>query len=158
MKKQTSKLIAIGKEILAQTEADALAADIEAAIKKSFPKSYVTSRFDNRLGSSIGIRFALGKDKSEWSNGIIHNDPLHTIMMVGFDQMTPEGKLGDKLTAEMSVGGSMWTGDERIKIGFRKKTGAPKQIAPYIGKYFEKAKKVYLENKDKLSDLVKNKY
>lgn len=51
---------------------------LESAIKKSFPKSLVRVQASKNLGSSIGVVFALGKDKSEWANGIIHNDPLES--------------------------------------------------------------------------------
>ena len=53
---------------------DEFTKNLESTIKKIFPKSFVRARASTNLGSSISLMFALGKDKSEWTNGIIEND------------------------------------------------------------------------------------
>jgi hypothetical protein len=60
---------------------------VETAIQKSFPNSFIKVETKGPLGSTdVWVRFALGKDKSEWENGIIQNDPLHMIFRIeGWD-------------------------------------------------------------------------
>ncbi len=65
-----------------KTNAVDFASKIEDEIKKIFPKSYVQVDFSNRLGTSIIISFALGKDKSEWAHGIIQNDPARMNLFI----------------------------------------------------------------------------
>lgn len=132
---------------------------LEAAIRKVFPKSYVEVRASSNLGKSIGVRFALGKDKSEWVNGIIQNDPLFSSWMVGWQSFDDEGNwTKDKIEAELSTGGTLKIIPEpgshmafsSAKIGWRKKTAPPDKIIQHFANYFKKAKKVLKDNKDKI--------
>jgi hypothetical protein len=133
---------------------------IEDVIKKIFPKSFVQVRYSTSLGhKSIFIQFALGKDKSEWANGIIQNDPLHhQIWIYGIKD---DGTLMDKVKMEAHSGGRLILkeNDESgfrskvVKIGFRSMTGTPEKILKGIGNYFTKAKKVFKEYQDRLRDL-----
>lgn len=141
--------------------------ETEVAIRKSFPKSYVNIRASTNLGSSITLRFALGKDKSEWTNGIIENDPLYHIMHIGWNSFADNNFTKDKIPLDMNVGGSLKVNPEegsymafgKIKIGFRKKTASPDKIVKAIEDYFKKAKKVLMDNKNNLpkSDYELNK-
>ena len=133
---------------------------LESAIKKVFPKSFVHTRASTNLGSSIALQFALGKDKSQWTNGIIQNDPLFHSWMIGWNSFT-EGKfVKDKIEAELSVGGTLKVEPDpgsfmafgSVKIGWRKKTAPPDKLIPYFTNYFKKVKKVLMDNLDRLPE------
>ena len=121
-------------------------------IKKIFPKSFVQVTA-SRLGSGIIIRFAIGKDKSEWANGIIQNDPLHTIFFIdGFDK---DSNTTDKmeLSGERSDILSLHTVDgNRIKIPFRKVKGNSIKMLAGVKKQFTKIKDVVKSNLNNLKD------
>lgn len=53
--------------------------NIKSAFLSVFPHSYVACN-KHSLGSGFACHFALGKDKTEWANGIIQNDPLSMIL------------------------------------------------------------------------------
>jgi hypothetical protein len=134
---------------------------LESAIKKSFPKSLVRVQASKNLGSSIGVTFALGKDKSEWANGIIHNDPLHHVLMIGWNEFAEDAFLKDKITLDKpNIGGSLKVLPEegsymafgRVKLGFRKKTAPPEGIVKHLGNYFKKVKGILKDNIDRLTD------
>lgn len=142
---------------------------LESTIKKIFPKSFIRVAASKNLGSSIDVTFTLGKDKSQWENGIIHNDPLHHKWMVGWNSFVEDSFVKDKIEAEISLGGSLTVEPEegshmafgRVKIGWRKKTSPPDKIIKHFENYFKKMKKVLMDNKDKLpqryKELNKNK-
>ncbi len=128
---------------------------LEGTIKKSFPTSHVVARASKNLGSSIFLQFALGKNKSEWQNGIIQNDPLFSTWMIGWNAFTDGYFIKDKIEAELSSGGSLTVNAEEgshmaygsKKIGWRKKTAPHDKIIAYFGDYFKKVKKVAKDNK-----------
>ncbi len=121
--------------------ADELAKEIENIIKKHFPNSLTFAKFSNNLYPSIRLTFALGKDKSQWSNGIIHNDPAHHVFIIeGFDK---EGNLGEKIAIEGHIGSGVYTkpnASGKVTIPFRKKTGKPELVKKHIDAYFAKLK------------------
>ena len=60
--------------------------------KKAFPKSFVSATKGVLSGDGFAIAtFTLGKDKSEWENGISENDPLSLTMVF-------ENKSGEIIT------------------------------------------------------------
>jgi len=141
------------------TNVDDFVVQLDAAIRKIFPKSYVEVRASTNLGKSISVRFTLGKDKSEWTNGIIQNDVLFSSWMVGWNSFDDEGNfIKDKIEADISTGGSLKIDPgegsrmafDRAKIGWRKKTAPPDKIIQHFTNYFKKAKKVLKDNKDKI--------
>ena len=148
---------------------DEFTKNLESAIKKIFPKSYVYAKASTNLGSSIHLTFTLGKDKSQWTNGIIQNDALFHSWMIGFNSFTEGHFIKDKIEADLSVGGGLKVEPEegshmafgRVKIGWRKKTAPPDKIIVHFSNYFKKVKKVLMDNKDKLPkrdyELNKNK-
>lgn len=81
------------------------AAQIEEIVRSHFPNSFVAMDIRGALGSTdVCLRFAYGKDRSEWSYGIINNDPLHTVIM--FRDFDKDGMLiGDKVKVKMLIGG-----------------------------------------------------
>jgi hypothetical protein len=115
--------------------------NIKETITNIFPNSYVHVKYDTNICPSIVVRFALGKDKSEWKNGIIENDNGYTIICIfDFDK---EGNIPDTgLTMNSNVHGYR---KDLGKLGYtHRKCGwrnAKKGISPYkmlksIEKYF----------------------
>lgn len=111
--------------------------DLYERIKESFyryfPNSYIGGGFSTHLGTSIHVWITLGKDKSEYSNGIIQNDPMHANFFIyGMDR---EGNLSDTLEAESSHGmgvmipssNPMYVYDT-VKVPFRKTKGNADRI------------------------------
>lgn len=144
---------------------------LESSIKKIFPTSLISIKSATNLGASIHLYFALGKDRSEWANGIIQNDSLYHLMMIGWNSFTEDHFIKDKIEAELTVGGRLKIdpqGGSRmafdfVKIGWRKKKDTPEKIINHIVNYFKKVKQVLMDNKDKLPEfdkalLVKKKF
>lgn len=145
---------------------DELIAALTEAISNTFPKSFVDVSFSERLGKDVTIRFALGKDKSEFPNGYIENDPAKQIIMVAYDQINDDNTLFDKINVKMVQGDNIAVPSkvphlafERIKVGFRKRTDTPERIVQYIDNYFQKLKQVLIENVDQMEnpEFVKSK-
>jgi hypothetical protein len=121
---------------------------IEKTIRKHFPNSYI-SITGSSLGpnESIGVDFAIGKDKSEWSNGIIQNDPAWMTFWIhdAFDRKTGE-LIGTGLTLESSTAGGYrdWKRGIKEKCGWRdiKKPSPLSAIVKALDKYFGKLKEV----------------
>lgn len=133
-----------------------LANDLEKALKKEFPKSYVDVTFSNHFMPDITVRIFLGKDKSEWANGIWQNDRLaHTSVITGFND---DGSFKDEKLSVRSETKS-WTTDDapeymafgHQKIGWRNFKAKPEQIVPAYIKYAKKIKKTALDNIDKFN-------
>ncbi len=137
---------------------DEFTSGLESVIKKVFPKSFVRVTASTNLGASIGLVFALGGGKNEWSNGIIENDVLFHRFMIGWNSFTEGHFIKDKIVAELSTGGSLkidpaegsYYAFDRVKIGWRKKTAPPDKMIKSMGDYFKKVKKVLVDNKDKI--------
>lgn len=132
--------------------------ELEKAIRKSFPKSYVNIQASTNIGASIHVVFAIGKDKSEWSNGIIQNDPMIHKFMIGFRQFSEGVFTSEKILAELSQGGTLMIMPEEgsymafgsVKLGWRKKTATPDKIVKHFENYFKKAKQILKNNEDNL--------
>lgn len=141
----------------ASTDADKIVKEIQAVFKKYFPKSLIEVYFSANLAPSITVRFALGT-KKDWTNGIMHNDPMLTVWHVGMGstgygktQFDRDGNmLGDKVTIEMGgLGGSLMVGNHNyIKIPYRKQTVTPNKVVGHFERYLKKMRKTYEDNKD----------
>jgi hypothetical protein len=76
---------------------------IESAILRHFPNSFVRVGLSTTLGKSVFIAFTLGKDKSNYSNGIPQNDPMALTFHIFFkgndisnlDNLSLESGLGE---------------------------------------------------------------
>lgn len=156
-KKDLNYLASVEAQV--NTEAEEFAKKLEDSIKSIFPNSFVQVRYNTGLGShSIFIRFAVGKDKSEWPNGIINNDPLHHHLWVY--GVNKDGSLQDVMQTDISIGGSIIlkgtdeTGFRSpiVKIGFRKMKGSSDKIIQGLTKYFQKAKAVLKQYKDQVRE------
>jgi hypothetical protein len=115
-------------------------------MKKHFPKSFTQAYFNKSLSPSITVRFTLGKDKNEWRNGIIQNDPLFHLWHVW--NVHEDGTLAEKLKMEMSVGGNIQIRPDWPKIGWRNKTSKPELILKHFDNYFKKMKGMISKYKD----------
>lgn len=148
----------LNEESDSKMNAEQMAERIGNDIKEIFPKSYVRSYVLHHLGTSIDVRFTLG-DKGEWANNIINNDPAHTMMMIGFDQINKDGSLQDKITAEQSIGGLIIKPEPgshmargRVRVIMRKKTDTPEKIVKHVKDYFLKLKETIKSNIDNMMD------
>lgn len=142
---------------------------LDSTVRKTFPKSKVNIWSSTNLGSSINFHFALGKNKGEWVNGYMDNDPLLHKFSIGWNSFTEGHFIKDKIQAELIQGGSMTVQPEagshmafgRKKIGWRKKTATPEKIITHFDTYFKKMKKVLTDNVEMLPknhyELNKNK-
>jgi hypothetical protein len=136
--------------------ADDVVNKIKLIMSSLFPRSYINVRFTKNILPSIIVSFAIGKDNTEWSNGIINNDPFHQIFHIfGFNK---NGELeGDAQLDTDHAGGYYLKNNQWNKVPFRKKTGRIDNIIKHIQKYFHELKQDALTNKDKLSDIAKRK-
>jgi hypothetical protein len=141
-------------------------ADLDAELKRILPKSFIQARFVKRIGESIQIDMTLGKDKSEWAHGIEHNDPIRqTIFLWSGTREWPESGMPELLKAENSGGtlmvepeGKSMYAFDRIKLGWRNKTGNPEVIYKHIVDYVKKVKAIIKENDHRLPEMVSGKY
>lgn len=151
-----SKAIDVIRLLENESDTTKLASDIESTVKGVFPDSYVAAGFRWNLYPSIIVKFTLGSGKDEWENGIIQNDPAHTIFMV--DGMDKDGSINKALTLEKSHGSILVKPTNphmaygTIKVPFRKVTGDQTAILKGVKNYFEKLKKVLQDNRDKMTD------
>jgi len=136
-----SLLETILQEAQIQTNVE-LADALEKAIRKHFPKSFLSVRTKGPLGGSDPIlQFALGKGKADWPHGIINNDPIH--MRIFFNGFNREGMLlKGKVQSDMSEGDAFRiNGQPRAKFNWRNSTAAPETIVKKVDQYFGKIKK-----------------
>ena len=119
---------------------DLLKSEITNIITDLFPNSFLRIEMYTIGGESNGsmfIHFAHGKDKSEWLNGIIHNDKFHSQLWIhgGFNSKT--GEIVGKLTTDAGIYGIRKDG-KFLNLGFRKlKTNVTEEkIIKMIGTYF----------------------
>ena len=80
-----------------------MATQIEKMIKGYFPKSFARVKASVGLGHSIGITFAIGT-ANEWANKILHNDPVHTSIMIHL-RNEPVDFMGEKMQVDSSISG-----------------------------------------------------
>lgn len=137
------------------SDSDKLASDIEQVVKKHFPDSYINSRYVYKW-STIVVDFRLGKDRTEWSNGIDLNDPAKASLYIR--NMNKDGSISDSLELTRQDGNLMvksnnkYLAFDRVKVPFRKTTGDPKAIVKAIDTYFSRLKKILQDNRDNLRD------
>lgn len=115
---------------------------LEKAVRKHFPKSFLSVKIRGVLGGSDPVlQFTLGKGKADWPNGIINNDPIHT--MIFFNGFNREGMLlKGKVQADMSQGDTFRiNGQPQVKFKWRNATATPESIVKKVDQYFGKIKK-----------------
>jgi hypothetical protein len=138
------------KEYSEELAIDEMENEIKGIILKHFPKSYVNTKYSTNLGKSIDINFTLGKNKSEWKNGIELNDPLRHVIIILF-------KNSGNYDIEI-VNGSMtvipdnkYMAYGRVKTGFRNKSNIGfGEVKSILDKSFKNLKKIIKDNEDKI--------
>ena len=58
---------------------------IRKILTNNFPESFISVSYSDRMCKTIDLRFALGKDRSEWINRCIENDPLNHLAVIHFN-------------------------------------------------------------------------
>jgi hypothetical protein len=142
-----------------QISASDYAEDLGKAISSIFPKSLVQVQAGKSLGDPhVYILFAVGKDKSNWVNGILQNDiSLTKAFIYG---ITPEGMMADRIEFDPFQGGGILVKPDpgsymafgNVKVGLRKKTGSPEQVFKHIVNYFTKLRTALKANYDQIPD------
>ena len=144
-----------------EDNANDLAEALQAEVLKIFPKSMVDCEFSNRLYNSITLRFSLGKDKSEYANGYVQNDPFFTSLQIDVQgkELSTDGSLPNILTVTcrnqnivIKPSQGSYSSRDNLKVPFRKTNGDSKKIIDTVKKYFISVKKTLQDNRDKLID------
>jgi hypothetical protein len=128
-------------------------------IKAIFPKSKVTVRLEKSLSgkndNDIFIRFTLG---TEYTNNIWQNDPCWSHMFI-WNPADENNDVRNKISVESNSAGVIHDKDNgRIRVPWSKKTGTPGQVKNHILKYFIKVRETLIANRDKMDDIVKDKF
>lgn len=141
----------------ASIDATSFVGELESSVKKVFPDSYVSVSYGAFGKESINISVLLGKDKSEWVNGISQNDPLNFSAWC-HDCIDDNGNMKDTITIEFKGASLSIKSDNpmlafgRVKIPVRKKSGTPEEVLKHIVQMAEKAKQIIKQNLDKMTD------
>lgn len=116
--------------------AQGLAEEISAGLSEIAPNGYVGVSYREGISPHIALTFAKSKDKKDWSNGIIENDPLFTRIFIGNGQIPRGGALPVKLTIESLINPRGSWEDKSLR--FRKKTLRPDRVVAHLVAYFKK--------------------
>lgn len=139
---------------------DDLTKEVKKTFEKYFPDSFIRVSYSSSFSKSISIRFALGKDNSEFNNKIIENDPMYSLAFIWFDSKSVDeaGNIVGPMVLESSVGkGLAWNGPDgfnRIKVPFRKTTGDVDKIMKALNRYFGRLKDAVKANADSINAAV----
>jgi hypothetical protein len=135
------------------TPAHLLCEEIEDTFYEIFPNSVCVAKFETNLGPAVSVGITLGKDKSEYPNNIINNDPLFTHFFI-HNGVGRDGSLSDKLSVESSTANigrlkpdSPYMAQSSLRY-FRKFSGSPEKIIIGFEKMFLKIHSLIEENID----------
>jgi hypothetical protein len=132
-------------------EIDAMLNSIKDNILTLFPDSYVSVGHSRRMAHSGHIIFALGKDKSEWENGYIDNDPAHHKFYLWLED--------EKIEVKLQVGGGLYVKPaegsymalDRVKCNWRNmKIANHGAIIKNVTAYFANLKDIIASNLDNM--------
>ena len=56
--------------------------ELNNKLKALFPNAFIKVKYTDNISECIKISVALGKDTTEWENGIIQNDSFHNIIHI----------------------------------------------------------------------------
>lgn len=117
----------MAKTFQSELEAQDMAFDLTNKLTKILPDNMVRVQAGRSLGGGFDVTlwFAVGKDRSEWANGIVHNDPAYMILHLYADEFT-RSQIGYKLRKA------------GIPVISQKKGTTPEVITAHIVKYFTK--------------------
>lgn len=100
---------------------------------------------DHTLGTGFAVQCKIGKDKTEWANGIHNNDPLSLTIHFWGDQL--------ESTCYISIKPPIGSFYYSQSVKLRKKTiKADKITAEALTSYFQEVRKLIIDNKDNWLD------
>jgi hypothetical protein len=139
------------------SDAEKLVDGIESAFEKNFKNSFINVTFTSGLGYYIFVAYALGKDRSEWTNSIFENDPMATKILVhDFDR---EGMFtGKRYEADPAMGGNLLIAPaegsrmafDRVKVWRKFSSPDIDKFIKQWEKHFAKLKKAIVDNADNM--------
>ena len=117
----------MAKTFQTELEAQDMAFDLSNKLTKILPDNMVRVNSGRSLGGGFDVTlyFAVGKDKNEWANGIVHNDPAYLILCIYADEFT-RSQIGYKLRKA------------GIPVISQKKKSNPEAMTTHIVNYFTK--------------------
>lgn len=144
----TKAIAASEQERLSNKE---FAKSVEAEFRSRFPNSFIEVSTEGALGSKdVTVWFAFGKDRSEWINGIIDNDPLRVIIDFGHFDNKDGLLVGDKVKVNMLRGRTTVDFDNEdpdrphllrsIDHGWKNFTAKPATVLSKLGAYLDRIK------------------
>jgi len=139
----------------------ALAKTIEDELVKLFPDSNIVVRYEKGMGHHLYLGFTLGKDKTEYNNGIWENDvAAHKIMFHIKNNTYSSSRISGNIYAKPEPGSYM--AGRMIKAPWREfTTPDSKVVVKKVVDYFTKLKQLLIDNVDELhnfnADLVRQK-
>lgn len=127
------------------------ATEIENELKALYPECRINANYSENLTKNISIYFTVGKDKSEYANGIYNNDPLlHNIIIFIENNHLELNFNVSHLTIKPK---NKFFAQEHVKLGRNIKNGTKEQIHKAIINHFKvKLPKTVAENVDNLFD------
>lgn len=135
---------------------------IKTSFLKHFPDSFISISATSGSDVIVIMKLALGKNNSEYLNGIVQNDPMHTVISVtGWDKdRKPTSKMRVENSSNyglmLKAPAGSWKSYESLKL-WRNFTCAPEKVVPTLDKYFAKLKEAVKNNLDRLPEYAKNK-
>ena len=118
---------------------------IENEFNGKFNQSLCTCKIFRCLGKSITIDCKLGKDASEWNNGIAMNDLMHVSFIIAMpDGWAEEDELPEIMVMESSEHEIKTKPENDIlycdykRISYRRTAGNPEKIIKAFGKFVGK--------------------
>lgn len=128
------------KTIIEATEVPSEALDfidgVERAFKLSFPKGHFSGHARDSIGEPTISFIMTTLPRSEWNNGIMHNDPSFNQFMI-HNPYGPDG-MNDKIKVSMLVGNRFGPAQSSVKVGWRDGTTRPSLLIKKFEKYFKK--------------------
>ena len=85
-----------------------------------------------------------------WPSKIIENDRAFHRIFVGNGEIAKDGTLPPRLKAELLQGGTVYGPNvtNRVRVGWRNKTGTPEQVVKHLATYFSRLKTAIQEHPD----------
>lgn len=130
-----------------------LAVQIQDSFLSVFPNSYCSAVVHRSIvgESDIVVRIILAKDKSECSNRIIQNDPMHQLFWVYGGRS--DGSFYDKISIEGGSGIDVKASNphhycERVKLFRKVNAKSPEAIVKKFNEIFLKYKQAIIDNID----------
>jgi hypothetical protein len=149
--RQALKEIHLKEQANEETEAQKFCNDLKRTFKKHFPNSHCSCAVSQtyREHYNILISYSLGKGKEEYLNGIFHNDPLATKIMI--HGIKEDGKMPQVILPKLLMGGRVDFHDRSgVKVWRNFKVPSPDSALQKFDAFFAKLKSTVKDNLDKM--------